>query len=125
MERTFAFVDLAGFTALTEAHGDATAADLVGRFVALAAAAADGRGELVKSIGDAVMLSFDDPAPALAVTQLLILRSYSSGGFPMLRAGLHNGPALPRSGDWFGGTVNGTRGGPRLRWSDPWHHPDR
>lgn len=106
VERTFAFVDLAGFTALTEAHGDTTAVDLVGRFVALAAEAVDGRGEVVKSIGDAVMLSFGDPADALAATQRLVMWSQGSDGFPMLRAGLHNGPALARSGDWFGATVN-------------------
>jgi adenylate cyclase len=106
VERTFAFVDLAGFTALTEAHGDATAVDLVGRFVALAAEAVDGRGEVVKSIGDAVMLSFGDPANALAATQRLVMWSQGSDGFPMLRAGLHDGPALARSGDWFGATVN-------------------
>ena len=35
-ERTVAFVDLAGFTALTEAHGDADAVELVERFVELA-----------------------------------------------------------------------------------------
>lgn len=106
IERAFAFVDLAGFTALTEAHGDATAVDLVGRFVALADQAVKGRGDLVKSIGDAVMLSFDDPANALVATQLLVVWSHNSGGFPMLRAGLHDGPALPRAGDWFGATVN-------------------
>jgi adenylate cyclase len=106
VERTFAFVDLAGFTALTEAHGDATAVDLVGRFVALAAEAVEGRGEVVKSIGDAVMLSFGDPANALAATRLLLKWSQGSDGFPMLRAGLHDGPALSRSGDWFGATVN-------------------
>jgi adenylate cyclase len=106
VERTFAFVDLAGFTALTEAHGDVTVVDLVGRFVGLAAQAVHGRGELVKAIGGAVMLSFGDPAKALAATQLLIVWTHNSGGFPMLRAGLHDGSALPRSGDWFGATVN-------------------
>lgn len=30
--RTFAFVDLAGFTALTEVHGDEAAVDVVGAF---------------------------------------------------------------------------------------------
>lgn len=32
VEATFCFVDLAGFTALTEAHGDDAAADLIARF---------------------------------------------------------------------------------------------
>lgn len=39
MEATFGFIDLAGFTALTEAHGDEEAVALVGRFESLAASA--------------------------------------------------------------------------------------
>jgi adenylate cyclase len=34
--RAILFADLAGFTALTEAHGDLGAADVAGRFVELA-----------------------------------------------------------------------------------------
>ena len=54
-ERTFAFVDLAGFTALTEAHGDEEAVATLSRFRAMTSRALDGRGVLVKTIGDAVM----------------------------------------------------------------------
>jgi class 3 adenylate cyclase len=35
MLRTFLFADLAGFTALTEAHGDEEADELVGEFEAV------------------------------------------------------------------------------------------
>ncbi len=35
IEATFCFVDVAGFTALTEAHGDLAAADIIGRFAEL------------------------------------------------------------------------------------------
>ena len=66
VERTFSFVDLAGFTALTEAHGDLDAADLLGRFIGLARASLSAGDELVKSIGDAVMLASPGPAAAAA-----------------------------------------------------------
>jgi class 3 adenylate cyclase len=60
---TFIFADIAGFTALTEAHGDEQAAELGGEFcraVQSELPACD--GSQVKSIGDALMLRVPDPA---------------------------------------------------------------
>ena len=71
VERTFAFVDLAGFTALTEAHGDAEAIATVRSFRARAEGVLAPGDEYVKSIGDAVMLTF--PTPEAAVTALVRL----------------------------------------------------
>jgi adenylate cyclase len=105
-ERTVAFVDLAGFTALTEAHGDADAVELVERFVELAHGAVGGRGEVVKSIGDAVMLAFSERAEALDAVGVLFEACYAESGFPVPRAGMHHGPVVDRSGDLFGATVN-------------------
>jgi class 3 adenylate cyclase len=105
-ERTFAFVDLAGFTALTEAHGDETAVDVVERFVGSARAAVAGRGNLVKTIGDAVMLVFANPESALLAARDLLERCAAVTSLPAPRAGLHHGPALSRGDDWFGATVN-------------------
>ena len=58
---TFAFVDLAGFTALTEAHGDQVAAYNVARFYEMAGATLVGSTEFVKGIGDAVLLVAEHP----------------------------------------------------------------
>jgi len=57
VEATFCFVDVAGFSALTEAHGDTAAADLLERFTALANGALGDEGRLVKTIGDAVLVT--------------------------------------------------------------------
>lgn len=105
-ERTFAFVDLAGFTALTEAHGDHAAVDVVERFVESAQVAVSGRGDLVKTIGDAVMLAFPTPEDALLGVRDLLERCAAVPALPAPRAGLHHGPALARRDDWFGATVN-------------------
>lgn len=106
LERTFAFVDLAGFTALTEAHGDHAAVDVVERFVESARVAVSERGELVKTIGDAVMLAFPAPDVALLAARELLERCAAVTAMPAPRAGLHHGPAVPRGDDWFGATVN-------------------
>ena len=65
-EATFLFADIAGFTALTEAHGDEAALELVGAFCG----AVDSRllevaGVRVKTIGDAVMLRIPEPSDAI------------------------------------------------------------
>ena len=60
---TFLFADIAGFTALTEAHGDEEAVQLVedfARVVQKELPQVD--GEYIKSVGDALMLRVPDPA---------------------------------------------------------------
>ncbi len=106
-ERTIAFVDLAGFTALTEVHGDTTAVELIDTFVdTTRRAVARTEASLVKTIGDAVMLATPDPTTALAAVRAVFEACYDAELFLELRAGLHHGTVLVRDGDFFGGTVN-------------------
>ena len=105
-ERTFIFIDLAGFTTMTVAHGDEDAADLAQRFTELARAELRDDDQLVKSIGDAVMLTSTTPAAGLALVARICHRADAEDAFPVLRAGLHHGPAVARGDDWFGTTVN-------------------
>lgn len=105
IDATFGFVDLAGFTALTEAHGDREAVALLDRFEAMTTDALGPRDRLVKTIGDAVMLVFPGPDEAIdAVTRLFDVLAGSD--LPVARAGLHHGNAIERSGDYFGASVN-------------------
>lgn len=63
---TFLFADIAGYTALTEAHGDADAAELALAFCRELSDVARARGgEIVKTIGDAVMVRHADPSQAV------------------------------------------------------------
>ena len=106
VERTFSFVDLAGFTALTEAHGDLDAMDLLDRFIGLARESLSVGDALVKSIGDAVMLASPGPGAAVAALAGLWERCSETSGFLLPRAGAHHGPAISRDGDYLGATVN-------------------
>lgn len=105
-ERTFVMVDLAGFTALTEAHGDLQAADLAVGFAEVARDCLGPEDRMVKTIGDAVLLACAGPAEGLRVVADLLAAGYRSEGFPLARAGLHHGTAVERDGDWFGAAVN-------------------
>ena len=104
---TFLFADIAGFTALTEAHGDEEAADLVSRFCAAVGDELPAAGGVhVKTIGDAVMLAIPDPASAVQLGVRITHELVAGHGTPAVRVGLHHGPAIHRSGDYFGAAVN-------------------
>jgi class 3 adenylate cyclase len=106
-ESTFLFADIAGFTALTEAHGDEQAAELVAEFCrAVQAEIPSGRGAHVKTMGDAVMLRLDDPADAIRLGLTIAGGLMDAHGAPPVRVGLHHGSAIERGGDYFGAAVN-------------------
>jgi adenylate cyclase len=106
IEATFGFIDLAGFTALTEAQGDFDAADVATRFAELTRAALGVGDRLVKTIGDAVLVTCPTPGAALELVDRLLTSTVSERTLPALRAGLHHGPAIERDGDVFGAAVN-------------------
>jgi class 3 adenylate cyclase len=101
-----AFVDLAGFTTLTEEHGDEAAAQAAARLLQLAEAS--GRredGRVVKELGDGVLMRFPDAERALrAVVELVA--GVTGAGLPAVHAGIAAGPVIIRDGDVFGRTVN-------------------
>jgi adenylate cyclase len=100
------FVDLSGYTALTETSGDSAAARLaegLAEMAQLSAARHDGR--VVKLLGDGAMLHFD--APLAAVRGALdLVGKISATGLPAAHGGVHAGPVIERDGDYFGRTVN-------------------
>ncbi len=106
IEATFCFVDIAGFTALTETRGDANAADLAEGFFALTKSALGKGDRLVKTIGDAVLVTCASEDAALSFVEQLLVAVASDARFPSLRAGMHHGSAVERGGDIFGADVN-------------------
>ena len=104
---TFLFADIAGFTALTEAHGDQQAADLVGEFCdAVRSELPASGGTHVKTSGDAVMLRIPDPGAAVLLGLTITHELMRGHGAPAVRVGLHHGPAIERDGDYLGAAVN-------------------
>lgn len=104
---TFVFADLAGFTALTEAHGDEQAAAVVADFgAAVRDQLPTTGGRHVKGIGDAVMLCVPDPGAAVRLGLRITHELMLGHGAPAVRVGMHHGPAIERDGDYFGAAVN-------------------
>lgn len=104
---TFLFADIAGFTALTEAHGDEHAVALVEQFAhAVRKELPPIDGEYVKSVGDALMVRVSDPADAIRLGLTITHGLFRGHEAPAVRVGLNHGPAVERDGDYFGSTVN-------------------
>ena len=100
------FLDLTGYTKLTEERGDRAAAELAGRLVEMVHEFAHRRGgRAVKLLGDGVMFHFPEPGQAVRCGLELIDR-IPRVGLPQARVGLHSGPVVLQDGDYFGGTVN-------------------
>ena len=101
-----AFVDLTGFTRLTEERGDEAAAAVALRLGDLTIDAVAGRGgRVIKLLGDGVLIRFDRFDDAVDAT-LAVLAALPGAGLPSGHAGVTSGPLITRDGDVFGRTVN-------------------
>jgi class 3 adenylate cyclase len=113
---TFLFTDLKGSTALYERVGDLVAYDLVRQhFHVLHEVVAAEAGAVVKTIGDAVMATFETPDRALAAAlrmreEMTRINAERHNEDLLLKIGIHEGPCLAvrlnDTQDYFGQTVN-------------------
>ncbi len=102
----FLFADLAGFTAITEAHGDEEATRLVDDFRQLVERHLSSSMRLVKINGDAAMIVSKDAPAALELALSLVAAAELLPGRPAIRIGMHSGGAVERDGDYWGHAVN-------------------
>jgi class 3 adenylate cyclase/DNA-binding transcriptional MerR regulator len=101
-----AFLDMGGYTFLTQKAGDEAAAELAATLASLVQKASrDYGGEPVKLLGDGVMFHFPHPERAVACG-LELVESAERQGLPPARMGADVGPVVFRDGDYFGQTVN-------------------
>jgi adenylate cyclase len=104
---SFLFIDIVGYTTITEREGDNRAAEIATTLLAATSRAATEVGaEVVKSIGDAVMVRGHKAQDAISVALRVRRELATIPGFPAVHSGIHTGPAVCAGGDWFGNTVN-------------------
>ncbi len=100
------FLDITGYTRLTQERGDTAAAGLaeqLGRLVQRSSVKHGGRP--VKWLGDGVMFFFPDPGRGV-VAAIEMSAGVTEAGLPPAHVGLHAGPVIFQDGDYYGQTVN-------------------
>ena len=106
MPPAMCFLDLTGFTELTQRLGDAAAAGMLERLNRIVQRiAVEHGGRPVKWLGDGVMLVFADP-PAGVAAAIEMVAALSAAELPPAHVGLHVGPVIRQEGDYYGQTVN-------------------
>jgi adenylate cyclase len=100
------FVDLSGYTRLTEEAGDEVAVRYATTLQREAEAVVTSKGgRLVKLLGDGAMLHLPDAARGVEAALDLVRALSIDKGIPA-HAGVHAGPVIERDLDLFGRTVN-------------------
>jgi class 3 adenylate cyclase len=100
------FLDVTGYTRLTEESGDEAAAELAESvFRMVQRLSMRHGGKPTKWLGDGVMLYFPEPGRGV-VAALEMVEGLATSSLPPAHVGLHAGPALFQDGDYFGRTVN-------------------
>ncbi|MGH8957403.1 MAG: adenylate/guanylate cyclase domain-containing protein [Acidimicrobiia bacterium] len=100
------FLDITGYTRLTQERGDRAAADFAERMKRLVErpAVAQG-GRAVKWLGDGVMFYFATPKSAVEAAVTMVAAVAEARMAPA-HVGIHAGPVVFREGDYYGHTVN-------------------
>jgi adenylate cyclase len=100
------FLDITGYTRLTQERGDAAAAELAQELARLVQrTSVHHGGRPVKWLGDGVMFFFPDPGPGVMAALEMVVGA-AGAGLPPAHVGLHAGPVVFQEGDYFGQTVN-------------------
>jgi adenylate cyclase len=100
------FLDLVGYTRLTEEQGDEAAAAMAASLDALVHRLSKPHGGVpVKWLGDGVMFRFRDPGGAV-LSALQMVEEVPSAGLPPAHVGVAAGRIVAQGGDYFGRTVN-------------------
>ena len=105
VEITVGFADLVGFTRLGGEVELQELGSVAGGLATMAGEVIEPPVRLIKTIGDAAMFVSSEPGP-LVEAALALVEATEAADLPSLRAGVASGPALLRSGDFYGPSVN-------------------
>jgi adenylate cyclase len=100
------FADLVDFTRAGEALPPDELGEIAERLEGTAEQTVQPPVQLVKTLGDGVMLVSPELPPLVDTALALVESADADERLPQLRAGIAYGPALSRAADWYGRPVN-------------------
>ncbi len=103
---TFLISDLAGYTALTEAHGNHHAAEVIQRYMELSDSILTPSVRRVERVGDELLIVADSPAEAVGAAIQLRELIDQEPLFPAIRCGIHRGLTIVRETAYFSAALN-------------------
>ena len=108
MERNVAILmaDLSGYTAMTDVHGGASAAQLVDKYMQLVDRSIVGSTKVMQRVGDQIVLLAEVPNDIVETAKKLITCIHAEHHFLSIHAGIHYGTVFIEKGNLFGSTVN-------------------
>jgi class 3 adenylate cyclase len=98
--------DLSGYTALTETHGSAAAADIIDKYIAIVENCLVGDSRVHERTGDELMIVSSSPDFLLATALVIGKDTSNEENFLMVHGGLHDGKVLMRGNSYFGTAIN-------------------
>ena len=106
IHRVFLIADLSGYTALTEAHGNISAAQIVSRYIEIVQEILDEGAQIAETVGDEVLIVGKDGAQIVQIALDLRDKVEKEPNFPTVHIGIHAGHVLEKDGRFFGSALN-------------------
>ena len=98
--------DLTGYTAMTDVHGGASAAKIVGTYMKIVDASIQGDAKVMQRIGDQVVMISENVNDLLETARRLSVLTWSEHHFLSIHAGMHFGSILIEDNNLLGSAIN-------------------
>ena len=98
--------DLSGYTAMTEAHGAMSAAQIVNTFEDMVNLSLRKDTQLMERVGDEVLLFSTSADEIIDTGKELLEKCDNKTNFPLVHIGMHFGKVLEQKGHFFGSALN-------------------
>ena len=106
LKTSFLIADLAGYTSLTETHGNVSAVNLVTRYIEIVQKSLKGDSFLQERVGDEVLIISNNVYNLLDTAIDLVHNIEQEPQFLSVHIGIHTGNVIKQDGNYFGSALN-------------------